>query len=352
MRRIAIGVLVSAIGVGASALLWRSWDPARNQGPLETEGPRSWIGNLVAAIDFSGTGRSAAFSGYIEADYVLVASTVGGTLTQLDVVRGDRVATGARLFALDDISERAARDEAAGKLRQAQAQFADLLTGRRPPEIDAILAQRAQAEAALRHSEAEYQREVRLRGTGASSTRLLDEWLAQRDRDQSRLQELDAQIRVARMPGRDEQIRAAEAAVTAAWASLAQAEWRLAQTTGTAPTGGMIVDTLYRPGEMVPAGLPVVQLLPPENIKIRFFVPQGLVAQIGVGQVVRVACDGCGPPIAATVRFISPRAEFTPPVIYSREQRARLVFMVEARPDERAEALRVGQPVDVTMVLP
>jgi HlyD family secretion protein len=114
----------------------------------------------------------------------------------------------------------------------------------------------------------------------------------------------------------------------------------------------MVVDTLYRPGEMVPAGLPVVQLLPQENIKIRFFVPQGMVAQIGIGQVVQVACDGCGPPVAATVRFISPRAEFTPPVIYSREQRARLVFMVEARPDERAEALRVGQPVDVTMVRP
>jgi HlyD family secretion protein len=103
---------------------------------------------------------------------------------------------------------------------------------------------------------------------------------------------------------------------------------------------------------MVPAGLPVVQLLPPQNIKIRFFVPEGIVAQISTGQVVQVACDGCGPPVAATVRFISPRAEFTPPLIYSREQRARLVFMVEARPDERAAALRVGQAVDVTMIRP
>jgi HlyD family secretion protein len=113
-----------------------------------------------------------------------------------------------------------------------------------------------------------------LKGTGASSTRQFDEARSQRDRDQSRLEELDAQIRIARMPGRDEEIRAAEAAVTAARASLAQAEWRLAQTSGTAPTGGIVVDTLYCPGEMVPAGLPVVQLLPPENIKIRFFVPE------------------------------------------------------------------------------
>ena len=359
MRRIAIAVLiivVLAVVLGASGLLSRSWNPPPNQdspapvGSPAIEEARSWIGMLLAAIDLRGSGRSVAFSGYVEADYVMVASTVGGTLTQLHVARGDRVAAGTLLFALDDIAERAVRDETAGKLRQAEAQLADLRTGRRPPEIDAIVAQRAQAEAALRHSEAEYQREVRLRGTGASSTRLLDEWLAQRDRDQSRLEELDAQIRIARMPGRDDEIRAAEAAVAAARASLAQAEWRLAQQTGAAPASGIIVDTLYRTGDMVPAGLPVVQMLPPENIKIRFFVPQRLVARIGVGQVVRVACDGCGPPIAATVRFISPRAEFTPPVIYSREQRARLVFMVEARPDERAEALRVGQPVDVTMV--
>ncbi len=134
------------------------------------------------------------------------------------------------------------------------------------------------------------------------------------------------------MPGRDDEIRAAEAAVTAARAALAQAEWRLAQKTGAAPTAGIVVDTLYRPGEMVPAGLPIVQLLPPANVKIRFFVPEEVVARIAIGQVVQVACDGCGAPVAATVRFISPRAEFTPPVIYSREQRARLVFMVEARP--------------------
>jgi HlyD family secretion protein len=159
------------------------------------------------------------------------------------------------------------------------------------------------------------------------------------------------------MHGRDEEIKAAEAAVSAAKASLAQAEWRLAQKTGIAPAGGVIVDTLYRPGEMVPAGLPVVQLLPPENIKLRFFVPEAVVARIAVGQTVRATCDGCGPPVAAIVRFISPQAEFTPPVIYSREQRTRLVFMVEARPSQHPEALRVGQPIDVepvdmTMVRP
>jgi HlyD family secretion protein len=103
---------------------------------------------------------------------------------------------------------------------------------------------------------------------------------------------------------------------------------------------------------MVQTGQAVVQLLPAANIKIRFFVPQAVVAQIAVGQKIEVSCDGCGAPVPATVRFISPQSEFTPPVIYSREQRARLVFMVEAKPDERATSLRVGQPLDVKVLPP
>ncbi len=149
------------------------------------------------------------------------------------------------------------------------------------------------------------------------------------------------------MPARADAIRAAQAAVTAAKAALVQEEWRLDQMTGTAPDAGTVVDTLYRPGEVVAAARPVVQLLPPENLKIRFFVPERELGRLAVGDKVSVRCDGCGAPIPATIHFIAPQAEYTPPVIYSRVERARLVFMVEARPDARLQALRVGQPVDV-----
>jgi HlyD family secretion protein len=176
----------------------------------------------------------------------------------------------------------------------------------------------------------------------------LDDARMARDRDRAQLDSINAEIEVARLPGRDDQIRAAQAAVTAAQAAVAQADWKLGQKAGAAPSGASVVDTLYRPGEMVPAGLPVVKLLPPGNVKLRFFVPEEQVAQVAVGQAVSIACDGCGAPVPAHVTFISPQAEFTPPVIYSREQRSRLVFLVEARPDERAETLRIGQPVDVT----
>jgi len=113
-----------------------------------------------------------------------------------------------------------------------------------------------------------------------------------------------------------------------------------------------VIDTLYRPGEMVPAGTPVVKLLPPSNVKVRFFIPETELARVAVGGKVEVGCDGCAASIPATVTFVSPTAEYTPPVIYSRERRARLVYMAEARPEAPAATLRVGQPADVTLAAP
>ena len=347
MRRRLIAAIAVVLVLAAGALAWGHWnssgDPAQQ---------RSWFDRLATSIGLSGSDAAVTFSGYVEADYVMVTSSIGGTLMKIEVARGDQVAAGAPLFALDDTAERAARDEAAAKLAQADSQLANLRLGRRQPEIDAIAAQRAQAEAALRQSEADFERQLQLRRTRVSSQKQLDDARSQRDRDQNHLAEIDAQLEVARMPARDDEIRAAEAAVTAARAALAQDEWRLGQKTAVAPQAGLVVDTLYRPGEMVAAGQPIVQLLPPANVKIRFFVPELVVGQIAIGQTVLVSCDGCGAPVAATVRFISPQAEFTPPVIYSREQRSRLVFMVEARPNERPETLHVGQPVDVAPVRP
>src|SRR5262245_2517529 len=347
MKRRLVAAVAVVLVLAAGALAWGNWGTAGNPA---ADQERSWLDRLAGVLGLGGSGARATFSGYVEADYVMVTSSIGGTLVALDVARGDQVAAGTPLFALDDAAERAARDEAAAKLAQAQSQLANLRLGRRQPEIDAIAAQRAQAEAALRQSQADFERQIQLRRTSVSSEKQLDDARAQRDRDQNRLAEIDAQLEVARMPAREDEIRAGEAAVTAAQAALAQAEWRLGQKRGVAPQAGLVVDTLYRPGEMVAAGQPIVQLLPPANVKIRFFVPEPVVGRIAIGQTVQVSCDGCGAPVPATVRFVSPQAEFTPPVIYSREERARLVFMVEARPNERAETLHVGQPVDVALV--
>jgi hypothetical protein len=137
--------------------------------------------------------------------------------------------------------------------------------------------------------------------------------------------------------------RAAELVV-----ALARAEWDLAQKHQKAPHSGLVFDTLYRPGEWVPAGHPVVVLLPPPNIKVRAFVPETWVGALKVGQGVRVFVDGVPDAFPGTLSYISPRAEYTPPVIYSRESRAKLVFLIEARFDPRvAVSLHPGQPVDI-----
>ena len=164
----------------------------------------------------------------------------------------------------------------------------------------------------------------------------------------ARLDELEAQLRVAQLPARVDERAAAAADTDAARQSLRQSAWREAQKSRTAPAAGLVADTFFRVGESVQAGQPVLALLPPGNVKARFFVPESAVGHLQLGAAVQIVCDGCAAPIPARISFISNRAEYTPPVIYSNAQRAKLVFLVEARPSPVDGArLKPGQPVDV-----
>lgn len=220
--------------------------------------------------------------GYIEGEFVSVASPLPGALQTLHVQRGAQVTAGAPLFELEDTSEKAARD---------------------------------QARAALVLSEQEFQRQEKLFHSGASAAQDFDRARSTRDQDRQRL---------------------------------TQAEWNLTQKNQAAPRAGLVFDTLYREGEWVAANRPIVSLLPPENVKLRAFVSQEKIGAIHPGDRVRVLVDGASAPAIGKVSFISPRAEYTPPVIYSRENRTKLVFMIEAvfEPDVAAK-LHPGQPVDV-----
>ncbi len=291
-----------------------------------------------------------AFQGYAEGEYVHIAAAFSGTLDTLAVQRGAQVKTGELLFRLESQNESAARNEAAERLKLAAAQLENLKKGKRPSELDAIRAQQAQAQATLRLSETQLRRMERLIGSGAVTREQLDEARSGYERDRARVAELGAQALTARLGAREDEIRAAAAEVGAARAALAQAEWRLAQKSVTATEDGVIDDTLYVQGEWVPAGAPVISLLPPQNIKIRFFVPEAALGALRIGQGVTVACDGCGAAVAAQIRFIASQAEYTPPVIYSKETRSKLVFMVEAWPaPQDAIKLHPGQPVDVAL---
>ena len=249
------------------------------------------------------------------------------------------------------MSEQAARREASQRLRNAQERLANLRAARRPPEIEAAAAQAAQAKAARELSTLQLAQQERLFKSGFISRAQLDAARANFERDIARVNEVEAQSRLARDSiGRQAEIRAAAADVQAARAALDQADWRLVQRGVAAPVTALVQDTFFLEGEWVPAGRPVASLLPPGNVKVRFFVPERAVATLGQGDKVSVACDSCPAPVPASISFISRQAEFTPPVIYSKDSRAKLVFMVEARPSAQdALALRPGQPVDVML---
>ena len=314
---------------------------------------RPGIAALTVLAALAGCGEQAfsGFQGYAEGEYVLVAAPAAGKLEKRWVSRGQEVESGAPLFVLEQENEKASRHEAEERLRNAEAKLANIAAARRKPEIDAIQAQEAQAAAARELSKRQLKQQEDLFAKNYISASNMDAARANYDRDIARVAETEAQLRLARMTiGRDKEIAAAQADVETARAVLAQSDWRLAQRAVASPSKALVNDTLYSEGEWVAAGNPVISLLPPGNLKLRFFVPETAVGGLKIGQAVRAACDGCGAAIAAKVSYISRQAEFTPPVIYSRDQRSKLVFLVEARP-EAADAVRLkpGQPLDVSV---
>ena len=286
--------------------------------------------------------------GYVEGEYVYVASPLSGTLESLYVQRGMQVKEGDALFALDSTPERAHEEEARRRASQAAANLEDAKKGRRPSEIESIEEQMKQTRAALVLSEKELVRRERLLAAGAISTEAVDQARSANDQNRHRLSQLEADITTAGLGSRSDQILAAQAALKAQEAALESARWELAQKSRFAPTNALVFDTLYREGEWVGAGRPVVTLLPPQNIKVRAFVTETKIGSIKTGDSVRVTVDGMPNPFFGKVSYKSPRAEYTPPVIYSREARSKLVFMIEAVFDpETAQNLHPGQPVDV-----
>jgi HlyD family secretion protein len=213
-----------------------------------------------------------------------------------------------------------------------------------------IRAQLLQAQAAARKSEQQRERDDAQYRTGGISRDQLEATLAQASIDAAHVGELENQLEVARLPGRDQQLKAQNNQVEAARAVLAQANWRVNEKSVAAPAQGMVYDTMYREGEWVAAGNPVVRMLPPQNIKVRFFVPETVVGSLAIGHKVSLHCDGCVTDIPATVTYVSAEAEYTPPVIYSNETRGKLIYMIEAHPTrEDAPKLHPGQPVAVRL---
>jgi HlyD family secretion protein len=286
--------------------------------------------------------------GYVEGEFVFVASPHAGELQQLVVQRGAQVKKGDVLFALEDTTERESLARQQQIVDSLKARLADEKKGKRPSEIAALEALLAQNRASQQLAAAEHARIARLAPTGAASANALDRALADVAESKARVAQTEADLDTARLGAREDRVVAAEAEVRAAESELVKRQWDLDQKRQAASADAPVFDTLYREGEWVDAGKPVVVLLPPGNVKVRTFVPETRVGTVRVGAAATVRVDGVEQPARGTVAFVSPRAEYTPPVIYSTESRSKLVFLVELRfAPEVAATLHPGQPVEV-----
>jgi len=299
---------------------------------------------IVGLVLIPRLGRHAVLSGYIEGEPLYLASPIAGTVRAMYVVRGQDVAGGAKLFVVDPQQPLAARDQAAAQVADAQAQAIDARKGQRPLELAVLDANIASAEARARDADAALRRVSILAAKGFQSKAALDDARANAQAADAAVLAAKKQRGVGTLGSRIDQIRAADARVSEAQAGLAGAAARLNDIAPSAPSPARVEDVFFQQGEWAPANQPILSLLPDERIKVRFFVPEAQLSAYRVGGVVRFGCDGCAKGLTAKIAYISPRPEFTPPVIYSREARDRLVYLIEAHPSVR---LNPGQPVDV-----
>ncbi len=287
-----------------------------------------------------------ALSGYVEGEPLYPAAALPGRLIEIRVQRGDVVSAGELLFTIDPARGEAQLNQALAELAAATALAADTRRGLRASELAAIEAQLAASQARLTEAQQTLGRTQPLAEAGAASMAQLDTATAAREAAAAQVESIRRQLQTARLGARQDQIKAADERVHQAQAAVKAARATLDDQTQLAPVSGRIEEVFFQKGEWTPANQPVLSLIPDGRVRLRFFVPQGEVASYAVGRELAFGCDGCPEGLTARITYVSPRPEFTPPVIYSRDTRDRMVFLVEALPEGEAR-LAPGQPIDV-----
>ncbi len=285
--------------------------------------------------------------GYIEGDNVYISSTSSGLVDDIYVKKGRFVEKDTKLFVIDDTLLKAELNKSVANIEKAKDYHKDLVKGKRPQEIDVINKQLWQAQSVLNNAKSEYERNQSLYDKNIISQSKYDTSKTNYDVAIAKLKELGAELATAKLGARKDKIEEAKKDIYIAEQQKIQAHKKLSEATRVAPTDAIVEDVFYEKGEYVQAGSPIISLLPPANIKARFYVPEELVSSINLGQEIEVSCDNCQKQIKASISYISPRAEFTPPVIYSVESRKKLVFMVEASFTDYYKELHPGLPIDI-----
>jgi HlyD family secretion protein len=307
----------------------------------------------IAAVFFISSCQNhnnSTFQGYVEGKYTYVSSATSGKLIELLAEKGNYITKEQLLFKLDPEPENSQLQIAKQNLTHNEQMLEDSQKGGRETIIKAIEAQHAQvfAEVTLAHKNLErYQELYKTRTIDKAS---LDDATATYQSSSERLKEIEANLAEAKMGARENIVAAQKALVASDTAAVNQAQWALTQKTVYATNDALIFDTLHEKGEFVPAGEPVVVLLPRDTLKVIFFIPQKTLSQISMGEKIKFTCDQCHATYDATISFIAPDPEYTPPVIFSKETRDKLVYRIEAKISPQAlYKINIGQPVDVTV---
>lgn len=304
-----------------------------------------WImGVVVAVVPGLGPPDTPAYNGYLEADYTYVAPLTPGRIVTIAAGEGDMVQAGQVLVTLDDQAQKAALQVAEAAVAQAQANLDNLKTGGRADEIAVIAASLHRGEADRALAEANFARTQHLASQGQVSAAKVDMDRAALAAAQAQVEQLQAQLTVAQLPARDAQRLAAEAGLDMARAQAEGARISLADRILRAPVTGVLERRFYEPGEVAGAGVPLLAIFEPSRIKVIFYLPEGERAGFRLGDVLQMNCDGCPAGISVRLTRMDAAPQYTPPILYSRDERGRLVFRAVAQVSG-AKGLLPGQPV-------
>ncbi len=291
---------------------------------------------------------SGQYVGYVEAEWRHLAAPASGWVTTLQVDEGDRISQGDILITLDSEAEVAALNEAKARVEQRLAEARNIETGARSAEILALEARLDEARARLTKAERDRDRILPLVAQGLEPRSTGEQLTADADAAKALVSALSEDIEVASLAGRPEAQSAADAQIRAARSAHAAARYTHAKRTLRAPADGRVERVILREGEFAAAGAPIVSIAPDDARKVRFFLPQSALPGIALGDVIQIHADGQAQHERARISYIASDAEFTPPVIYSKDERQKLVFLVEADlPPETS--LKPGLPVDVRL---
>ena len=302
----------------------------------------------MAAIPFCAP-QQEAIVGYVEGEYVAVAPIDVARIEAESVRRGDALKPGDPIAKLETADAEIALRNTEAALAQALSDLANIGYGRRPEEIAALEASLKAAQVTADDAQRTLQRRQSLLDRGAGTQAEFDAAKTAQDVASARVRELTANLAVAKLPARDDEIAAAKSKVMQATAARDTAQWKLGQRSLVAPSAGYISDIVRRIGDVAGPQAPVVSFLPDGAIKLKVYVPEARLAGLSLGQKLAVRCDGCEPGLSADITFIAREPEFTPPVIYSLESRQTLVYLIEARASkDQPLTLQPGQIVDVS----